>query len=163
LQFNFRTLSWQAGFACKIGRRRKASFPAKPKGAPVGQRPSPVRPPIQPSPCAQGLGGIFRYFTVAAAVSRLQSLKYERTDVRCYKMIRMISLLTELCIFEMAFSTTMPALTGLGNSRQFVKFVSNPPRLCVFALRFPPCKDSFPAKPKGAWWEMACAGAQIVF
>ena len=53
------------------------------------------------------------YFTVAADVSRLQSLKDERTDVRCYKMILMISLLTELGIFQFQFATNMPALTGL--------------------------------------------------
>ena len=49
----------------------------------------------------------------------------------------------------------MSALTGLENSCQFVKFVSNPLRLCVFALKLPPpCKDSFLAKPKGAWREI---------
>ena len=71
----------------------------------AGNRPSPVRPPIQrrrrgiivepasemnqaPSGAASSV-----YFTVAADVSRPQSLKDERTDVRCYKMILMISLL----------------------------------------------------------------------
>ncbi len=62
----------------------------------------------------------------------------------------MISLLTELGIFLIPIFYNYASPDGLGNSCQFVKFVSKKtPRLCKFRRR----KDSFLAKPKGAWWE----------
>ncbi len=105
----------------------QGSLPGQTQRRVAGNRPSPVRPPNQrrrrgiivepkietltrpvrpPSPTrwardlAPSGAASSVYFTVAADVSRLQSLKYEWTDVRCHKMILMIPLLTELRIGE---------------------------------------------------------------
>jgi hypothetical protein len=57
----------------------------------------------------------------------------------------MISLLTELLIFGIAFSTTMPALTGLG-IRVNLCNSCQPLRLRVSALKFPPPQGFLPGQ-----------------